>query len=132
MRAIRTLAIPLLVSTLVLSVVAAQADATPQTQDTYTFYVAAESDDVVEKIEFGPGGMRLVKSITVGRWPVETEGPHGLAVSPNGRYWFLSLAHGQPGPGGSVVKYSTADDAWLGEVQVGMFPATMAISPSIG
>ena len=108
------------------AVVAAQA------QSTYTFYVAAESDDVVEKISFGPGGLRLVKSIEVGSWPTEIEGPHGLAVSPDGSYWYLSLAHGQPGPFGSVVKYATEDDAWLGEVEVGMFPATMAISPSIG
>ncbi len=99
---------------------------------TYTFYVAAESDDFVEKIEFGPGGMRLLKTIEVGTWPTEIEGPHGLAVSPDGEYWYLSLAHGQPGPNGNVVKYSTEDDAWVGEVPVGMFPATMAISPSIG
>lgn len=101
-------------------------------QNTYTFYVAAESDDVVEKISFGPGGLRLIKSIEVGSWPTEIEGPHGLAVSPDGSTWYLSLAHGQPGPFGSVVKYATEDDAWLGEVDVGMFPATMAISPSIG
>lgn len=106
--------------------------AAPQSQSTYTFYVAAESDDFVEKIEFGPGGMRLLKSIEVGSWPTEIEGPHGLAVSPDGEYWYLSLAHGQPGPFGNVVKYATEDDAWLGEVPVGMFPATMAISPSIG
>jgi DNA-binding beta-propeller fold protein YncE len=106
--------------------------ATPQAQNTYTFYVAAESDDIVEKISFGPGGFSLVKSVEVGSWPTEIEGPHGLAVSPDGSYWYLSLAHGQPGPFGSVVKYATEDDAWLGEVEVGMFPATMAISPSIG
>lgn len=105
---------------------------TPQAPNTYTFYVAAESDDVVEKISFGPGGLRLIKSVEVGSWPTEIEGPHGLAVSPDGSYWYLSLAHGQPGPFGSVVKYATEDDAWLGEVDVGMFPATMAISPSIG
>ena len=99
---------------------------------TYTMYVAAESDDIVEKIAFSGGALRLLNSVEVGAWPMEIEGPHGLAISPDGAYWFLSLAHGQPGPWGSVVKYSTEDDAWLGEVEVGMFPATMAISPSIG
>ena len=106
-----------------------------QAQRTYTFYVAAESDDYRrEDFEFGPGGHAPdPKSIEVGSWPTEIEGPHGLAViSPDGEYWYLSLAHGQPGPGGSVVKYSTADDAWLGETEVGMFPATLAMSPSIG
>ena len=106
--------------------------AIPQAQSTYTFYVAAESDDVVEKIAFGPGGLRLIKSIEVGSWPTEIEGPHGLGISPDGAYWYLSLAHGQPGPHGNIVKYTTEDDAWLGEVAVGMFPATLAVSPSIG
>lgn len=106
--------------------------ASPQTQRSYTFYVAAESDDIVEKIELANGSLRLVRSIEVGSWPTEIEGPHGLAVAPDGEHWYLSLAHGQPGPTGNVVKYATADDAWLGEAEVGMFPATMAISPSIG
>ena len=106
--------------------------AIPQAQSTYTFYVAAESDDVVEKIVFGPGGLSLIKSIEVGSWPTEIEGPHGLGISPNGEFWYLSLAHGQPGPHGNIVKYSTGDDVWLGEVAVGMFPATLAVSPSIG
>ena len=106
--------------------------AIPQAQSTYTFYVAAESDDVVEKIAFGPGGLSLIKSIAVGSWPTEIEGPHGLGISPDGAHWYLSLAHGQPGPHGSIVKYSTEDDVWLGEVAVGMFPATLAVSPSIG
>jgi DNA-binding beta-propeller fold protein YncE len=111
---------------------AAPESAAVQTQRTYTFYVAAESDDIVEKIAFGPGGLRLVRSIEVGSWPTEVEGPHGLAISEDGSYWYVSIAHGQPGPGGSIVKYATEDDAWLGEVEVGMFPATMAISPTIG
>ena len=106
--------------------------AIPQAQSTYTFYVAAESDDVVEKIAFGPGGLSLIKSIAVGSWPTEIEGPHGLGISPDGAHWYLSLAHGQPGPYGNIVKYSTEDDVWLGEVAVGMFPATLAVSPSIG
>lgn len=110
----------------------AASPAIPQARSTYTFYVAAESDDIVEKIAFGPGGLRLIKSIEVGSWPTEIEGPHGLGISPDGEYWYLSLAHVQPGPHGSIVKYATEDDAWLGEVAVGMFPATLAVSASIG
>ena len=43
----------------------------------------ALDDDIVEKIEFGPNGMRLLKSIEVGTWPTETEGPHGLDSNGN-------------------------------------------------
>ena len=116
-----------------LSVVGPAATAAPAPQSSsYTIYVCAESDDVVEKIAFGPGGFSLIKSIPVGIWPTEIEGPHGLAVSPDGQYWYLSMAHGQPGPFGTLYKFDTASDTPIGEVELGMFPATMAVSPSIG
>lgn len=103
----------------------------PPAQDrTYTLYVAAESDDVVEKIAFGPGGFRLLRSIPVGIWPTETEGPHGLALSPDGAYWFVTVAHGNPF--GILFKYDTETDTYQADTKLGLFPATMSISPSTG
>lgn len=99
-------------------------------QNSYTLYVAAESDDVVEKITFGPGGFQHLKSIPVGIWPTETEGPHGLALSPDGEYWFVTIAHGNPF--GLLFKYTTEDDAYVADTQLGLFPATMSVSPSTG
>lgn len=105
------------------------ADGSPQ-QGSYTFYVAAESDDVVEKITFSNGELRLDRSIPVGIWPTETEGPHGLTVSPDGEYWFVTIAHGNPF--GTLYKYDTATDTYVDDVQLGLFPATMSVSPSTG
>lgn len=96
----------------------------------YYVYACAESDDTVHKIRFGPAGLEEIKKITVGSFPAETEGPHGINVSPDKKYWFLSIAHGFPF--GSVHKYDAATDEWLGDVGVGMFPATMSISPATG
>lgn len=98
---------------------------------TYWMYVAAESDDVVEKITFtAADGFRHVKSIPVGIRPTETEGPHGLALSPDGRYWYVSLAHGNPF--GLLFKFETEDDAYVADMKLGLFPSTMSISPSTG
>lgn len=36
----------------------------------------------------------VTQRIPVGVWPTETEGPHGIAVAPDGEHWFLSMAHG--------------------------------------
>ena len=36
------------------------------------------------------------KTIPVGVWPLEIEGPHGITVSPDGEHWYLSMAHGMP------------------------------------
>jgi DNA-binding beta-propeller fold protein YncE len=48
-------------------------------------------------------------------------------VSPDKAYYYVSIAHGQPN--GSVWKYSTKDDKPVSRVTVGMFPATLDVSP---
>jgi len=94
----------------------------------YHAYVCAESDDVVQLVRFGPAGLEKLRDIPVGRFPTEIEGPHGISVSPDGLHFYVSLAHGLPY--GSIHRYRTETDAWEGDVTVGMFPATIAVSPS--
>lgn len=96
----------------------------------YFVYVCAESDDTVHLLRYGPAGFEELDEIPVGAFPTETEGPHGINISPDGRHWFLSIAHGMPF--GSVHKYETGTNEWLGDATLGMFPATMDVSPSTG
>ena len=56
---------------------------------TYYVYAAAESDDEVAVVRYGPGGAEVVKTVAVGSYPAEIEGPHGLAVDPDGRHWYV-------------------------------------------
>jgi DNA-binding beta-propeller fold protein YncE len=72
----------------------------------------------------------VVKTIPVGVWPTEIEGPHGIAVHPSGEYWFTSLAHGNPN--GSVHKFRTGTDEFVESVEAGLFPASMDISRATG
>ncbi|MDH3735097.1 MAG: YncE family protein [Gemmatimonadota bacterium] len=94
----------------------------------YYVYVAAESEDRVDIVRFRGGSATLVDSISVGRFPTEIDGPHGLAVDPSGERWYLTLAHGNPF--GSVVGYSTETNRPEGSVTLGMFPATMQVTPA--
>ena len=96
----------------------------------YWVYVAAESEDEVSLVRFDSAGATVTKTIPVGIWPLEIEGPHGLRVSPGGDYWFLSLAHGNPY--GSVYKYRTGTDELIASVDVGLFPATLDVAASTG
>lgn len=96
----------------------------------YYVYVCAESADEVAVVRFGPGGLEVVRTVAVGSWPAETEGPHGIAVAPDGRHWYVSIAHGFPF--GSVHQYATGADAWVGAATVGMFPATLDVAASTG
>ena len=100
------------------------------TAQTYYVYVAAESDDEVALVRFDGETAEVVKTIEVGTWPTEIEGPHGMTVSPDGQYWYLSLAHGLPY--GKVIKYKTGTDEKIGEAELGLFPASMQISAMTG
>lgn len=96
----------------------------------YYVYVCAESDDEVALVRYGPDGLSVVRTIGVGRWPAETEGPHGITVDPGGRHWYVTLAHGAPF--GRLSKYATGSDRLLGETDLGLFPATLDVSPATG
>ena len=98
----------------------------PPTQD-YLAYVASESVDRIALIRFGPRGTRIDHEVTVGIMPTDPDGPHGLALSPDGTHWFVSTAHGTPF--GRLWKYGTATDRVEGNVILGNFPATLQISP---
>ena len=114
---------------MLLALAGAPVESDPVTHDYYV-YVAAESDDTVDLVRFGPNGGEVVKRIGVGIFPNEIEGPHGVKVAPGGRHWFVSIAHGMPY--GSVFKYVTGEDVAIAEAQAGLFPATMDISPTTG
>jgi WD40 repeat protein len=96
-------------------------------QRTYFVYVASEAADTIALVRFGPDGAAVEREIPVGVMPTDIDGPHGLAVSPDKAYYYVSIAHGQPN--GSVWKYSTRDDKPVGRVTLGMFPATLDVSP---
>jgi len=96
----------------------------------YYMYIANESEDTVVLVSFDGHDLQIAERIPVGNMLTEIEGPHGLTVSPDGRFWFVSMAHGQPF--GKIVRYSTTDNRKTGEVTVGLFPASMAISPLTG
>ena len=93
----------------------------------YLVYVASEAADKIALVRLAPGGGRIDHEFTTGVMPTDIDGPHGLAVSPDRRFYYVSLAHGQPY--GSVWKYSTKDDSVVGRVTLGMFPATLQTTP---
>lgn len=96
----------------------------------YYVYVTAESEDEVSLIKFDGKDATVVKTISVGVWPAEIEGPHGINVSPDGKYWYLSLAHGNPY--GTLYKFSTETNEVVDTVMLGLFPASLQVSKATG
>ena len=99
---------------------------------TYHLYVAAESDDEVYQLSFDAQSQKgtVTDVVPVGQWPTENEGPHGINVGLDGKYWYLSIAHGNPY--GWLYKYTTGTNEMVGRTELGMFPASMEISSATG
>jgi DNA-binding beta-propeller fold protein YncE len=94
----------------------------------YWVYVGAESADRIHRIRFGPDGIEVERTTSIGRLPTETEGPHGLAVSPDGRHLYMTTGHGVPD--GHFWKLEIGPDAPVAEpILLGRFPATLDVTP---
>ncbi|MCU0635873.1 MAG: hypothetical protein MUE41_13445 [Gemmatimonadaceae bacterium] len=93
----------------------------------YRVLVAAEAVDQVATIHLGPDGARVERTTPVGMMLADPDGPHGLAFSPDGQFYYVSTAHGTPY--GWLWKFRAADDTYVGKVMLGNFPATLQLSP---
>jgi DNA-binding beta-propeller fold protein YncE len=98
----------------------------PPTQD-YLVYVVCESADKIVLIRFGPGGARIESQTRTGLMPTDINGPHGIAVSPDKQFFYVSEGHGRPE--GSVWKYTTGSNNVIKYTGLGLFPATTDITP---
>jgi DNA-binding beta-propeller fold protein YncE len=99
----------------------------PPTSD-YWVYVGAESADLIHRIRFGPGGAVVEKTIPVGELAAEMEGPHGLTISRDGKYLFMTTGHGFPD--GKLWKYHLGPDTLVGPgTLLGNFPASIDVTP---
>ena len=93
----------------------------------YLVYVLSESADKVALVRFGPDGARIERQIDTGDMPIDIDGPHGIVVSPDRQFYYVTISHGRPF--GSVWKYSTKDDSLVAKTTLGHFPATLDITP---
>lgn len=97
-----------------------------QPDQNYLVYVLSEAADKISLVRFGPDGAKVDHEVITGDMPVDIDGPHGIAVSPDKKFYYVSLAHGRPF--GSVWKYAVQGDRVVGQTNLGLFPATMDIS----
>lgn len=102
--------------------------AAPAPSNRYWVYVGAESADIIQRVRFGPEGTTVEKTIAVGELAAEMEGPHGLAISRDGKYLHMTTGHGFPD--GKYWKYLLGPDTLVGApTLLGNFPASIDVSP---
>ena len=93
----------------------------------YWVKLVCESSDRIATVHFGPTGAKVEKLTETRILQSDISGPHGIAFSPDRRNFYVSIGHGRPY--GTAVKYTTEDDRVVGQVRLGLFPATADVSP---
>ncbi len=100
----------------------------PAAAPDYLVWVASEATDRIALVRFNPAsGARVAREFTIGLLPTDPDGPHGLTVSPDRRFLYITTAHGQPF--GFLWKIDATTNAVVGRVELGMFPATLQLTP---
>lgn len=95
---------------------------------TYYVYVAAESADLIHRVRLDASGVSIDQTTPVGEMAVENEGPHGLNVSPDGEYLYMTTAHGIPD--GKLWKFDAGPDTLVAApILLGNFPSTLDLTP---
>ena len=92
----------------------------------YQVGVVSESSDQVTWLRPTERGLAVDRVVPVGVMPTDNDGPHNLAVAPDGRSYYVTIAHGTPF--GSLWRVGPGD-AVLGKAQTELFPTTIALTP---
>jgi DNA-binding beta-propeller fold protein YncE len=93
----------------------------------YRVGVVSESGDVATWLKPNGNTLTVDRVVPVGIMPSDIDGPHNIAVSPDRKSYYVTIAHGTPF--GSLWKLDAAGDSLLGRAQVELFPTTISISP---
>jgi YVTN family beta-propeller protein len=110
-----------------LIVVAALAIAFGTQTPAYRILVASESGDIVTQLTWDGTALKTVKVVPVGIMPADIDGPHNVTVSPDGKYWYVTIAHGTPY--GTLWKLAAGVDTVVAKAPVEMFPTTISLTP---
>ncbi|HSJ26135.1 MAG TPA: YncE family protein [Longimicrobiales bacterium] len=93
----------------------------------YLAIVVSEAVDQVSFIRFGADGAVVERQHEVGMNRADPDGPHGVAVSPAGDYYYVTTGHGTPN--GVLWKLRLSDSRVMGRTELGLFPASLQVSP---
>src|SRR5260370_16977490 len=89
----------------------------------YRIYVSSESGDIVSQLAWDGAALRTIKVVPVGIMPSDIDGPHNVTVSPDGRHWYVTIAHGTPF--GSFWKMAVHASTLLGRAPLETVPTTL-------
>jgi YVTN family beta-propeller protein len=93
----------------------------------YRVAVVSESGDIATWLRPTHRSLVPERVVPIGIMPSDIDGPHNITVAPDGKSYYITVAHGTPF--GSLWKLDTASDSLLGRAQVELFPTTISLTP---
>lgn len=93
---------------------AACAGAADGPEDPPRLYVTSGFTDRIHVLDARDG--TTLRTVSLDRRRTETDEPHGVTVSADGRHWYATLAHGHP----TLWKFETDGDRLVGRLQLDM------------
>ncbi len=93
----------------------------------YRIGVSSESGDIISWIRPGAGSLAVERVVPVGIMPADIDGPHNVAMAPDQRSYYVSIAHGAPY--GTLWRIDAAADTLLGRATLEFYPTTIALTP---
>jgi len=93
----------------------------------YQVAVVSESGDIATWLNPTRSGLVTDRVVDIGVMPTDIDGPHNITVAPDGKSYYITVAHGTPF--GALWKLDAVTDAVLGRAQVELFPTTVSLTP---
>lgn len=93
----------------------------------YELGVTSESGDQVTWIRPGRDTLTLGRVVPVGVMPADIDGPHNITMAPDGRSYYVSIAHGAPY--GTLWRIDAETDTVIGRAQLEYYPTTISVTP---
>lgn len=112
---------------LILAALALPSTLVAQADPGYRVGIVSESGDIVTWLKPGNGTLALDRVVPVGIMPADIDGPHNLAVAPDNKSYYISIAHGTPY--GSLWRLDATTDTLIGRAPLEAFPTTIGLTP---
>jgi DNA-binding beta-propeller fold protein YncE len=97
--------------------------APPPVQEGRLYVTSGFTDEV---LQLDPASGRIVARVSLDRRPHDVDEPHGIAIAPDGRHWYATVAHGEP----SLWKFELPENRLVGRLGLAMAGAArIGITP---
>lgn len=93
----------------------------------YELGVTSESGDRVTWIRPSADSLSLGREVPIGIMPSDIDGPHNITMAPDGRSYYVSIAHGAPY--GTLWRMDAVTDTVIGRAQLEYYPTTISLTP---